>query len=56
MADRKAQSVTFKMPRKISVGLLKAAIEQESSAGIILFQDIRNYEHPLELESKDGAD
>ena len=44
------------MPHKISVGLLKAAIEQESTAGIILFQDIRNDEHPLELESKDGAD
>ena len=56
MADRKARSVTFKLPHKISVGVLKDAIEEECGAGITVFQDIGNDEYLVELESKDGTD
>ena len=56
MADRKGRSVTFKLPYKMNVGLLKTSIEQDISSSIAVSQDLGNNEYLVELDSKEGAD
>ena len=56
MADRKGRSVTFKLPYKMVVGLLKTSIEQDIFSSITVFQDLGNNEYLVELDSKEGAD
>lgn len=56
MADRKVRSVTFRLPHRIGLGVLKAAIEKEISQNIVVFQDLGEGECLLELELKEDAE
>ena len=56
MTDRKGRRVTFKLPYKMNVGLLKTSIEQDISSSITVSQDLDNNEYLVELDSKEGAD
>ena len=56
MADRKFRSVTFKLPQKINVGVIKAAICDGIPDAIVVFQDLGNEEFLIELDTKAGAD
>lgn len=56
MADRKARSLTFKVPPGTNLGTLKQAIENENANNQIkVFQDIGANEYLIELTSADQA-
>lgn len=56
MADRKSESLTFKVPPGTHLGELKQGIENENAENIItVFQEIRTNEYLVELTSPNQA-
>ena len=56
MADRKARSVTFKLPYHLSAKELKDAIDEEIASNITVFQDLGNAEFLVELADQQDAE
>ena len=56
MADRKGRSVTFTLPNRANLGVLKAAIQSEINSAIVVFQDLGNGEYLIECERKEDAE
>ena len=56
MTYRKGRSVTFKLLRKVSIGLIRMTINNATSDAVVVFQDLGSEEFLVELESKVGSD
>ena len=56
MADRKSRSVTFALPYRGNLKDLKAAIENEISGEITVFQELGNEEYLVECVAKEDAE
>ena len=56
MADRKGQSVTFKVPHGMNLRDLKIGLESEITSDIVVFQDLGGGEYLVEFSSVSDAE